>query len=305
MSGQLHDLQRDMAAAVMQPLTLNETMRQRDKHGRDNHVLAAGFIRPNDRLTSFERLEIYNRQYWFRVFSSFEEDFPGLHSMLGRRRFQALMRGYLASNTSRSFSLRNLGARLSGWCEANPQWVHPFGDLAMDMMRLEWAHIESFDSAAHEVLSLELLSNIGEKTRIALQSHVLLLKLQYAVDDALIALRRADGSSNGSINNATACRTVRRFRKVSGLVSSSIYLAVHRHEDSVYYKRLRQEDFQLLQAIRHGKTLMEAIDAAFESSLMPEDERPGYLQSAFQHWMSLGWLCAPWQDDEECGVTAC
>ncbi len=29
------------------------------------------FIKPNDRLTSFERLEIYNRHYWFRVLSAF------------------------------------------------------------------------------------------------------------------------------------------------------------------------------------------------------------------------------------------
>ena len=28
---------------------------------------ASEFIKPNDRLSSFERLEIYNRQYWFRL----------------------------------------------------------------------------------------------------------------------------------------------------------------------------------------------------------------------------------------------
>ena len=46
---------------------------------------AASYIKPNDRLTSFERLEIYNRQYWFRVLGSMVEDFPGLRAVLGER----------------------------------------------------------------------------------------------------------------------------------------------------------------------------------------------------------------------------
>lgn len=299
MSGQLHDLQRQMAAAVMQPLTLDDKMRRRDPSGRDNRAEVAGFIRPNDRLASFERLEIYNRQYWFRIFFSFEEDFPGLHAVLGRKKFQALMRAYLESNPSTSFSLRNLGSKLIAWSQANPQWIQPLGELATDMMLLEWAHIESFDGAVRPNLPVELLVTISEETRIALQPHVCLLKLHHAVDDALIALRSDAGSSNSSSNNAKSSRIVRRFRQVSGLDSETIYLAVHRFEDTVYYKRLGQEDFYLLQAIKDEKPLMDAIDAAFESSSMSEDERPAYLQSAFQHWMSIGWLCAPWPASDE------
>lgn len=298
MSGALHDLQRQMAAAVMQPLTLDEKMRRRDRAGRDNRAEAADFIRPNDRLDSFERLEIYNRQYWFRLFSSFEEDFPGLQAVLGRKKFQALMRAYLESNPSTSFSLRNLGSKLVAWSQANPQWVQPLSELATDMMQLEWAHIESFDGAILSVLPVEVVANLTEETRIALQPHVRLLQLHHGVDDALIALRSDAGSSNSSSNNAKASRIVRRYRTVSGLDRTRIYLAIHRYEDTVYYKRLGAEDFHLLQAIDEGKTLMEAIDSAFESSAMPELERPSYIQSAFQHWMSLGWLCAPWVADE-------
>ncbi len=43
------------------------------------------FIAPNSRLTSFERLEIYNRQYWFRVLGALAEDFPALRSVIGAR----------------------------------------------------------------------------------------------------------------------------------------------------------------------------------------------------------------------------
>jgi hypothetical protein len=78
---QLQDLQRRVASAIMNPLTREETMRHKRADGTSNEAEANDLIRPNDRLTAFERLEIYNRQYWFRLYSSFEEDFPGLRAI--------------------------------------------------------------------------------------------------------------------------------------------------------------------------------------------------------------------------------
>ena len=80
----LLNLQRRMARAVMTPLTSSERMRTVAPDGRSMRAVANQIIKPNDRLTSFERLEIYNRQYWFRVLSAFAEDFPGLRAVLGR-----------------------------------------------------------------------------------------------------------------------------------------------------------------------------------------------------------------------------
>jgi uncharacterized protein (UPF0276 family) len=98
--------QRTMARAVMQPLTSSERMQRRAPDGGPMKRYASRFIKPNDRLTSFERLEIYNRQYWFRVLSALIEDFPGLRAVLGERRFDAMAKAYLIANPSRSFTLR-------------------------------------------------------------------------------------------------------------------------------------------------------------------------------------------------------
>ena len=73
----LADLQREMAAAVMMPLTPDEVMRPTAPDGRAMTEVAASFIAPNSRLTSFERLEIYNRQYWFRVLYAIARGFSG------------------------------------------------------------------------------------------------------------------------------------------------------------------------------------------------------------------------------------
>ena len=58
-------------------------MQKRWIDGRPMEEAAADFIKPNDRLSSFERLEIYNRQYWFRVLDCLWDDYPGLRAVLG------------------------------------------------------------------------------------------------------------------------------------------------------------------------------------------------------------------------------
>src|SRR5579863_4608138 len=86
----LEALQREMAAAVMQPLTKDENMRSTTPDGRLMAEVAASFIAPNSRLTAFERLEIYNRQYWYRVLGSLAEDFPALRAVVGASAFEGL-----------------------------------------------------------------------------------------------------------------------------------------------------------------------------------------------------------------------
>jgi Putative DNA-binding domain len=135
MSG-LAELQRRIAAVVMQPLTRAEGMRRRALDGSAVNAEAEALIKPNKVLTSFERLEIYNRQYWFRVLSSFAEDFPGLRAVVGATKFERLMRAYLDECPSRSFTLRNLGSQLEAWLILNPSWITPQETLALDIARL-------------------------------------------------------------------------------------------------------------------------------------------------------------------------
>src|SRR5271169_4997377 len=104
----LLEFQRRIAGAVMSPLDASVA------------VPAKQLVKPNDRLTSTERLDIYHRQYWYRILDSFNEDFPGLCAVLGERAFQRLARAYLADCPSRSFTLRNLGSRLENWLTGHP-----------------------------------------------------------------------------------------------------------------------------------------------------------------------------------------
>lgn len=287
---QLLDIQRRMAAAVMHPLTRAETMPRRRRDGSSNRAEAEAIIRPNDRLTSFERLEIYNRQYWFRLYGCFEEDFPGLQAIVGRARFDALMRAYLTDCPSQSFTLRNLGSRLESWLAEHPQFIQPHAALALDMVRLEWAHIEAFDSEEKSRLSADGLASIDENSTLSLQPYLRLLALSYPVEDLLLQVRNEDGSSASSANSASAARKRKHVRRFAALEPKPIWLAVHRLQNTVWYKPIAREEFLLLSALLAGETLGQAIDAAFAHSSLPESEHPAFLREAFANWSMLGWF---------------
>src|SRR5277367_2239645 len=135
--GEFRDLQKLMATAVMRPLARDDSMQRKWIDSRPTKKIAESFIKPNDRLTSFERLEIYNRQYWFRVRNCFYEDYPGLRVFLGDKKFERLADAYLAKFPSQSYTLRNLGSRLVKFIEVEPRCISPHKQLALDMARLE------------------------------------------------------------------------------------------------------------------------------------------------------------------------
>jgi hypothetical protein len=290
MSG-LHELQRRIAAAVMQPLTRDERMRRRAADGRSLEAEADALIKPNSRLTSFERLEIYNRQYWFRVLSCFSEDFPGLRAVVGSPKFEKLARAYLAECPSESFTLRNLGSRLESWLESHRAWIEPHVTLAFDMVRLEWAHIEAFDGGSDPMLTPGDIESGGLDLPIRLQPYIRLLQLSYPVDELLIEVHNYEGETDTSANAAQQRQLCRRVRQYAEPAPEAIYLAVHRLDGSVYYKRLQLEAYRLLKALSLKQPLGDAIETAFEGSSMPEEDRIAAAQDWFTNWAELGWFC--------------
>ena len=285
-------LQRRMARAVMTPLTPSEHMRSLAPNGRSMRAVASEIIKPNDRLTSFERLEIYNRQYWFRILSGFAEDFPGLRSVLGGNKFDRMAKAYLADCPSQSFTLRNLGARLEGWLRKNPQWAGTRQQLALDMVRLEWADIEAFDGAAEPPLKPEDLAGANPaKLRLRLQPYIQLLDLHYPVDDLLLEVRKVEEDTDFASNAFSERHHRKRVSAVARLKTEPIFLAVHRMDDSVYFRRLEAEEFAILHGLRSGKPLNSAVESALRKSSIPAEERPAHVQRWFQTWAALGWFC--------------
>src|SRR5256885_8405265 len=188
----LEQLQRAVFDVVRQPLTEDERMREHTLDGRSTKAIAEAIVKPNDRLTSVERLEIYNRVYWFRILSSLADDFPGLRAVIGQEKFDQVLLGYLTEMPSESFTLRDLGSRLEQWLRTHPGVIAGHERMALDMVRLEWADIEAYDAAEFPVLTQSELAGLGEDPVFHLQPHIQLLDLAYPVDELLLKVRETE-----------------------------------------------------------------------------------------------------------------
>lgn len=288
----LAELQREMAAAVMQPLTADEQMRSQSRDGRAMSAVAESFIAPNSRLNAFERLEIYNRQYWFRVMGALAEDYPALRAVVGGNRWEALSVAYLTEHPSRSFTLRNLGLKLPEWLGEHGEWTGRRRRLAVDVARIEWAFVEAFDSAERTPLTLDQVATLDAGSRLALQPHLQLMALNYAADELVLALhdqQKRDKSEAGVKHEEQGGEPVRLPR----LRPRVVWLAAHRVDLSIFYRRLKREEFQTLTAIRQGLPLAEALEAGFSDSRTAVQRRPQLVREWFESWAELGWICAP------------
>jgi hypothetical protein len=281
----LRDVQRLMGAAIFRPLSSGYAMQKIWTDGRPTAEVADLVIKPNDRLTSFERLEIYNKQYWFRLIDALHEDFPGLRAVIGRAKFQRLVIDYLAAHPSKSFTLRNLGHAMVTFLSEHPKLSAPHAVAAIDIAKLEWAQVIAFDEGEKPAFSAEdLVNKSADKLRLGLQPYLSILQLSYAMDDYLIAVKKILANVRPD-DDAPAIR-MRPKKKPT-------YLAVHRHDLGVYYKPLEPGAYHLLSALSSGQTLAQALAALSEK--LPAEHMPAApaIQQWFASWTRMGWFCRP------------
>ncbi len=278
-------LQRLMLHALIRPLTKADGLQPKWIDGRPMADVAGEFIKANDRLSAFERLQLYNRMYWFRLLDVMHDDNPGLRALLGDRKFVRLIEAYLARYPSRSFTLRNLSSRLARFIRERPRLSAPHTALARAVARFEWAQTLAFDEGARPRLTPADLKRPPARLKIALQPYLSLLAPDWPVDDYVIAVKRRDTLRSAASNTADSVRVTRRSRHVPRPGRGRIYLAVHRYDNRLFYKRLERPAFLILQALAAGRPLASAVAAGGRSV------KPAQVSGWFATWMELGWLC--------------
>ncbi|HEX7630815.1 MAG TPA: putative DNA-binding domain-containing protein [Lacunisphaera sp.] len=292
----LADLQRAMWRVVSRPLTDDSRMQPRWSDGRPASAVAAQIAKPNDRLTSFERLEIYNRMYWFRVLDSLYDDCPGLRGVLGDRKFIRLAEAYVVKYPSRSFTLRNLPSRLARFIREEPRYTKPHTALCYDLARFEWARVEVFDTAARPVFTVDDLLDVPApkqgKLKLALQPYLQLLELDYPVDEFVLEVKQREAELlRGDASNAPTELRQRKAGKTKRPARARTHVAIHRLNGQIYFKRLEPAAYRILTALRAGKTLEQALATGIPRAKKSREDWAAKVQEWFRKWMELRWLC--------------
>jgi hypothetical protein len=270
-------LQRRFMAALREPI-YGQSRARSELPERSGDVSAA-FVRtaeelitPSARLAPVERLELYHRQYWYRLLDSIAEDFPALRRLLGDEAFWRLMEAYLEARPPVSFTLRHLGAGLADFIAERADDV-PHAIHAEELTRLEYALCLAFEAGeAAAVDPAEL-----RQGRLALQPHVQLLALRTNAD----SLWRAAGRG----------RRPAKLRPPS--TSPSRFVAVFRHDFGLHVERIPRAAFAILSAIRELGSLALAIARAAEAQGLLRARDASRVGVWFGLWSARGWLARP------------
>ena len=255
----LENTQREFFDALLEPLRgssrkATDFAPSDEPHSEKFFRTAERLVRPGPNLVPAEGLELYHRQYWFRLIDSLAEDFPGLRRLLGEERFWEMMEQSLLNHPSQSFTLRHLGKKI-------PEVVADSGDeFAESVARIEWAMMDAFEAAQ---LPMPEANNLVS-AKIGLQPHVRVLDLPTS---AGLWLDEDWGQRTDSFLEPSL---VMVWRSAAGSVSQ-------RTED--------RASLPMVTALQRGGMLADLLQAN-EASL-PQAEA---LQEWFGRWQQLGWL---------------
>ena len=97
----------------------------------------------------------------------------------------------------------------------------------------------------------------------------------------------------GEASNAvqSAPKAAKRRKRIRPPKREKVYLAVHRHDNMLYYKRLDPEAFAILTALSRGATVEDASAEAVASSGKTNIGWPAKIKEWFDNWSALGWFC--------------
>lgn len=132
-------------------------------------------------------LQVYAHAYPARLRDALADNYPALARALGDEAFAQQADAYARAHPPCEASIRWHGARLADFLAAQPE-LHP---ALVDLARLDWALRQAFDGAAVPAPELQTLPpEDWATTRLALQAHVTLLQLDWAVAPVWHALQQ-------------------------------------------------------------------------------------------------------------------
>jgi hypothetical protein len=272
----LIELQRRFMGALTEPV-YGESRSRTELPPRPGRVSPAfvktanDLIAPSASMEPLERLEVYHRQYWYRLLDSIAEDFPGLRLLLGDEPFWRLMEAYIEAVPSKSFTLRHLGCALPDFIAENPSFadrpVH-----AEEIASLEVALFETEEAAERAPVEGADLQN----TRVSLQPHVKLLALRTPADE--ICRRAGEERSRGLLQAPTS--VPRRFA------------VIYREGGSARVERVPRAAFRILEAVEETGSIDAAMERVSHGPWRLRARDAARVRDWFSTWVGRGFFCS-------------
>lgn len=274
-------LQQQFGDAISTPLELlDEDANFRMRTDRYDLSLIKLLVPRDDLgLSGVDRLATYNQQYWFRLLSTMQEEYPLLARLTGSRAFAQLVMDYLQQFPSNSASLRDLSRLLVTYMSMDGQYNR---DAWVQAAELEYLYIHAFDTARLPTLDLSQLSESQQTEQLnrplQFQPDIRL----FLEDQNLVELRMIARSENDPQGDILIPAHGRH------------QWAIHRHKGRVCAEPLGPLQYQLLDQLQQGNPLDTAVEmVAIQTDSHGRAFMEERISSWFDHWRSLGWFAQP------------
>ncbi len=260
-------LQRDFGSAISEPFEFGESGAFRCQTERYAPELLA--------QAEADRVAVYNRQYWFRLLTVMQEEYPLLEQMLGIDAFNQMVSAYLDCYPPDSPSLNDLANHLLEFLAEHEPWRE---DLAVcQAAELETILAGAFIAGEEPGFDPASLSE-GDRAAIGsrvlrLQPYVALFQEEWSLYETRALLKLAEG----------------REAVPSPAREAGWWLLYRDQSGRQAAEALSASQYQLLAALAAGHPLDQAISRV-ESTANEQDRAQlgSSIQGWFAHWVQLG-----------------
>jgi len=269
MSGSLSFIQEWFSQAISRPLTFEAGIAQ--VHASPElHREAGTRIRSANGVNGFDRLAIYNRQYWFRLIACMQETYPCALHVLGLKNFNEWIMKFLERHPSDTPYLAELDLKFAGFMEKN--FPGESRGTVVEAIHYDRAHDRAFTAPE----SGPLVGN-HPGSRFQISPHATPLWLH------------GDFTSYRNL-----CHDDEALTENIPLPPRENGVMIFRKGNRVYEKEIPRAAYLVLDSLRTPKTLAEAF-TALDPDLTPETASvlEKNLTHWFKEWVEWGWVSSP------------
>jgi hypothetical protein len=265
----LRELQAFLYLSITDPDGTKESIGE--ERGLAPGVLEA-LVYGDERLSAFERIDIYANAYLYRLLECLGEDFPATLAVLGEDNFAALVRGYLVEHRPTEPSIGYAGIYLADFLNG-----HPFAErwpFVAELARLERAVIDVFHAADAPALGVEALRAIPseEWPAVKLRAHpaVEIVHSEWQIVDLL--------------------DMVEHGRKWTDPEHEEASVLVWRQNALVHYRSLEPVERDALVLVSKGASFAYVCEAVAASA--EEPNHVGLIGRLMARWLADGIIMA-------------
>lgn len=250
-----------------------ETLQTSIFEGKTLSISPDKWIKPKPDFSPDEQMQVYINGYRYRLFDIVYEDYPTLRHYLGKKDFKQLVDAYIEVTQSISYDI-------SHYVQEFPAFVQAQCDeFAYEMAVLE-THISQLNSLSettpltHENLDQaypDLTPESFMQTTLQGRTACKLLAFAHTVNDYYNAVREEEEAE---------------------ALKEPSYVAIYRHEDTMWRLPLEETEYHLLSSLFSGLPIEEAMSAALPQDV-DEEAMAANLSHWFSRWMNNGLLAVP------------